>query len=390
MPSAAAASDCPESSVYQRHESAPLEGQRQAAPARRQSAKAHTSDIVGCSAVLQSVLTQIEQVAGTDATVLLLGETGTGKELLATRLHTLSRRSGLPMVRVDCNAFPSTLIESELFGRERGAFTDAVARQIGRFELADHSTIFLDEIGDLPTEVQVKLLRVLEERQLERLGSPRSIRVDVRIVAATHRDLEQRIAGGAFREDLYYRLNVFPIRVPALRERTEDIPELVWRFVDECEDALGKRIETISDCDMRELQRYSWPGNIRQLRNVVERAMILATGPRLSIRAPGPLGAAAIGSLKLDDVQREHIRRVLERVHWRIRGAGGAAELLGLRPTTLETRMSKLGLSRPTSARGFGRASCERNCSRPQGKCRRIQRIDTRRSSAHGINATRS
>ena len=249
---------------------------------------------MGRSAALQTVLGQLEHVAKTDATVLLLGETGTGKEVLATRLHTLSARCGRPMVRVNCAALPSTLIESELFGREKGAFTDAVARQIGRFETADHSTIFLDEIGDLPTDVQVKLLRVLEERQIERLGSPRSIRINVRIVAATHRNLEQRIAEGTFREDLFYRLNVFPIQVPALRERPDDIPQLVWHFVEECSGGLGKRIETIADESMRELQHYGWPGNIRELRNVVERAMILATGPHLSIPVPRAATSCAI------------------------------------------------------------------------------------------------
>ena len=305
---------------------------------------------MGRSAALQTVLGQLEHVAKTDATVLLLGETGTGKEVLATRLHTLSARCGRPMVRVNCAALPSTLIESELFGREKGAFTDAVARQIGRFETADHSTIFLDEIGDLPTDVQVKLLRVLEERQIERLGSPRSIRINVRIVAATHRNLEQRIAEGTFREDLFYRLNVFPIQVPALRERPDDIPQLVWHFVEECSGGLGKRIETIADESMRELQHYGWPGNIRELRNVVERAMILATGPHLSIPVPRPAASCAIPSAKLEDVQREHIRSVLEEAGWRIRGTGGAAEQLGLRPTTLETRMVKLGVARPRRA----------------------------------------
>ena len=251
------------------------------------------------------------------------------------------------MVRVNCAALPSTLIESELFGREKGAFTDAVARQIGRFEMADHSTIFLDEIGELPTEVQVKLLRVLEERQIERLGSPRSIRVNVRIVAATHRNLEQRIAQGTFRDDLFYRLNVFPIEVPALRERADDIPQLVWHFVEDCSGGLGKRIETITDENMGTLQQYGWPGNIRELRNAVERAMILATGPCLSIPVPRATVSSAIPSTKIADVQREHIRSVLDRVRWRIRGPGGAAEQLGLRPTTLETRMSRLGLVRP-------------------------------------------
>ena len=317
---------------------------------RQHSAGADTSEIVGRSAALQTVLRQLEHVATTDATVLLLGETGTGKEVLATRLHTLSARCGRPMVRVNCAALPATLIESELFGREKGAFTDAVARQIGRFETADHSTIFLDEIGDLPTDVQVKLLRVLEERQIERLGSPRSISINVRIIAATHRNLEQRIAEGTFREDLFYRLNVFPIQVPALRERPDDIPQLVWRFVDEYSGSLGKRIETIADENMSELQHYRWPGNIRELRNVVERAMILATGPRLSIPVPRAAISAAIPSAKLEDVQRAHIRSVLERVSWRIRGSGGAAERLGLRPTTLETRMIKLGVVRPIRA----------------------------------------
>jgi transcriptional regulator with GAF, ATPase, and Fis domain len=286
-------------------------------------------------------------VASTDATVLLLGETGTGKELFATQIHELSARRGRSMVRVNCSAIPSTLIESELFGREKGAFTGALARQIGRFELADHSTIFLDEIGELPAEVQVKLLRVLEERQIERLGSPRSIRVDTRIVAATHRNLEQRIAEGQFREDLFYRLNVFPIVVPPLRERVEDVPLLVRRFVDEFSILFGKRIESIAAESMSSLQRYSWPGNIRELRNVVERAMIIATGPRLTITVPASAGAPARRSVKLADVETEHIRSVLEQTGWRIRGVGGAADQLGLKPTTLETRMAKLGLRRP-------------------------------------------
>jgi transcriptional regulator with GAF, ATPase, and Fis domain len=347
MSIAVAANDYWEPKAYEIRSSVPFEERREARPTRRQPFGVDTSDIVGCSAVLRSALTQVEQVARTDATVLLQGETGTGKELFATRLHALSARSGRPLVRVNCAALPSTLIESELFGRERGAFTDAVSRQIGRFEMADQSTIFLDEIGDLPTEVQVKLLRVLEERQIERLGSPRSIRVNVRIIAATHRNLEQRIADGTFREDLFYRLNVFPIQVPALRERADDIPALVWRFVKECGKAFGKRIETISDSDMRELERYAWPGNIRELRNAVERAMILATGSHLSIPVPRTAISSTTKSSKIDDVQREHIRSVLERVHWRIRGAGGAAEQLGLRPTTLETRMARLGLARP-------------------------------------------
>jgi transcriptional regulator with GAF, ATPase, and Fis domain len=318
-------------------------------PRREGQGKPGTGVIVGHGAAVGRVLELARQVAATDATVLLLGETGTGKELIATHIHELSARRGRAMVRVNCAAIPTTLMESELFGRERGAFTGALARQIGRFELADQSTIFLDEIGDLPTDVQVKLLRVLEERQIERLGSPRSVQVNVRIVAATHRNLEQRIAESTFREDLFYRLNVFPIRVPPLRERAEDIPLLVWRFVDEFSKSFGKRIDAIDRENMAALQQHAWPGNIRELRNVVERAMIVATGPQLTIDLPTASGAAERRcSEKMVDVQREHIRSILESTRWRIRGAGGAAERLGLRPTTLETRMAKLGLARPT------------------------------------------
>jgi len=307
--------------------------------------------IVGQSDAIRNVLEQAQQVAATDSTVLLLGETGTGKELIATHIHEQSTRRGRIMVRVNCSAIPSTLIESELFGREKGAFTGALSRQVGRFETADHSSIFLDEIGDLPAEVQVKLLRVLEQRQVERLGSPKSIPVDVRIIAATHRDLEKRIADDTFREDLFYRLNVFPIRVPPLRDRVEDIPLLVWRFVIEFAKAFGKRIESIPRENIALLQRYHWPGNIRELRNVVERAMIVANGSRLVIPLPATAPAMpGLVRIRLEDVEREHIRAVLERVRWRIRGMGGAAEQLGLRPTTLETRMAKLGLARPKTA----------------------------------------
>jgi PAS domain S-box-containing protein len=303
--------------------------------------------IVGQSAAVRRVLEQIRQVAATDSTVLLLGETGTGKELFAAQIHEFGARHARAMVRVNCAAIPATLIESELFGREKGAYTGALARQMGRFELADHSTIFLDEIGDLPTDVQVKLLRVLEERQIERLGSPRPISVDIRIVAATHHNLEQRVSEGTFREDLYYRLNVFPIHVPPLRERVEDIPLLVWRFVEEFSKAFGKRIDSIDKDSLAVLQRYAWPGNIRELRNVVERAMITAPGKRLTITLPHASGAATRRSPKLLDVEKEHIRGVLESTGWRIRGAGGAADRLGLKPTTLETRLAKLGLKRP-------------------------------------------
>ncbi|HEY7440877.1 MAG TPA: sigma 54-interacting transcriptional regulator [Vicinamibacterales bacterium] len=302
--------------------------------------------IVGRSPGVRQVLEQIQQVASTDSTVLLLGETGTGKELFATQIHELSKRCNRAMVRVNSAAIPTTLIESELFGREKGAFTGALARQIGRFELADHSTIFLDEIGDLPSDVQVKLLRVLEEHRIERLGSPRQITVDVRIIAASRQDLEQRIASGAFRADLYYRLNVFPIHLPPLRERTEDIPLLVWRFVHEFSRCFGTPIESIDKDSLAALQQYAWPGNIRELRNVVERAMIGATTSRLTIALP-KTPAPALRGRKLVDVEKEHIRGVLENTGWRVRGLGGAAERLGLKPTTLETRMAKLGLRRP-------------------------------------------
>jgi transcriptional regulator with GAF, ATPase, and Fis domain len=303
--------------------------------------------IVGQSAAVRRVLEQVRQVAATDATVMLLGETGTGKELFATEIHELSARRGRTMVRVNCSAIPGTLIESELFGREKGAFTGASCRQLGRFELADHSTIFLDEIGELPADIQVKLLRVLEDRQFERLGSPKGIHVDTRIIVATHRNLEQRISDGAFRDDLFYRLNVFPIQVPPLRERAGDIPLLVWRFVAEFNKTFGKDIDTIPASNMDALQRYPWPGNIRELRNAVERAMILATSSQLVIALPTSSPRVGCQSVKLADVEKEHIRSVLESTGWRVRGSAGAADRLGLRPTTLETRMAKLGLIRP-------------------------------------------
>jgi len=303
--------------------------------------------VAGKSAAFRDVLHQVRQVALTDSTVLLLGETGTGKELFATQVHDLGARRARAMVRVNCAAIPETLIESELFGREKGAFTGALARQAGRFEMADRSTIFLDEIGDLAPDIQIKLLRVLEEREISRLGSPRPIRVDTRIIAATHRNLEQRVAAGQFREDLYYRLNVFPIVVPPLRERTEDIPLLVWRFVEEFGRAFGKRIDTISDDNMAALEQYPWPGNIRELRNLVERAMITASGRALTIVLPQSSVVPMPSATRLVDVEREHIRRILEGTRWRIRGRQGAAEQLGLKPTTLETRMAKLGLHRP-------------------------------------------
>ena len=310
--------------------------------------RAGTGNIIGESPAILRTLELVEQVAATDSTVLLLGETGTGKELFASRIHDLSARHGRAMVRVNCAAIPETLVESELFGREKGAFTGALARQIGRFELANHSTIFLDEIGDLPMQVQIKLLRVFEERAIERLGSPNSIRIDTRIIAATHRNLEQRVAEGHFREDLYYRLNVFPIQVPPLRERVEDIPLLIWRFVEQFSRAFGKPIDSIPAENLAALKRHSWPGNIRELRNVVERAMIVAVSPRLTVPLPAGAGTASVQrSEALEDLEREHIRRTLESAGWRVRGAGGAGERLGLKPSTLETRMAKLGIKRP-------------------------------------------
>ncbi|MFO1425319.1 MAG: sigma 54-interacting transcriptional regulator [Candidatus Competibacteraceae bacterium] len=303
--------------------------------------------IVGQSPAILRVLAQVEPVASTASSVLLLGETGTGKELLATAIHELSPRRDRAMVRVNCAAIPAALIESELFGREKGAYTGALARQIGRFEMANGSTIFLDEISELPPESQVKLLRVLQEKEIERLGSPKRIKVDVRIIAATNRDLVKAVAEGHFREDLYYRLNVFPITAPPLRERREDIPLLVWAFIEEFSKAMGKSVEAIAKSSLRALQQYDWPGNVRELRNAVERAMILASGPTLRIDPPGVVSVPVSRDLAtLAEVEREHIQRVLEFTHWRIRGAGGAAEILGLPPTTLESRIAKLGLHR--------------------------------------------
>jgi len=303
--------------------------------------------IVGDSPAARRALAQIEQVAPTPATVLLLGETGTGKELFAQAIHDLSPRHHRQMIRVSCAAIPSALIESELFGRERGAYTGALSRQVGRFEAANESTLFLDEIGELQPEMQVKLLRVLQERVIERLGNPQPIKVDVRIIAATNRDLERAVLDNTFREDLFYRLNVFPVVVPPLRERVEDVAGLVWAFIDEFSRLFGKNIEGISKESLRGLQTYPWPGNVRELRNVIERAVILATGPQLVVPVPRatmrpmPQSAMTLVALEVD-----HIRSVLESTNWRVRGSGGAAERLGLKPTTLESRMAKLGIIR--------------------------------------------
>ncbi len=303
--------------------------------------------IVGNSEPVIEMLSQLEQVAETDATVLILGETGTGKELLANEVHRLSRRKGQTMIKVNCAALPATIIESELFGREKGAYTGSMSRQVGRFEIADGSTLFLDEIGEMPLEVQSKLLRVLQEGQFERLGSPRTLSTDVRIIASTNRNLAKNVAEGAFREDLYYRLNVFPITVPPLRDRSKDVPMLVWHFVKELESSMGKTIHHIPNKSLAALQAYNWPGNIRELRNVVENAMIIAKGKALRIAPPTNLNVKVKKLLKLEDVERNHIKDVLQKTSWRVSGHNGAAEQLGLKPTTLESRMKKLGIVRP-------------------------------------------
>jgi len=302
--------------------------------------------IIGQSDALKAVLAGVERVAVTDAPVLLLGETGTGKELLAQTIHELSSRKDRPMVIVNCASLPATLIESELFGREAGAYTGAASAQVGRFVIADRSTLFLDEIGELPVELQAKLLRVLQDGQFERLGSPKTVKVDVRIIAATNRDLGQALRDGKFRPDLYHRLNVFPIHIPPLRERREDIPPLAWAFVEAIGRRMGKTIKRIPRRTMEQLQRYAWPGNVRELSNVIERAMILATGDTLLVELPSFSQGVTVPRMTLKEGQRAQIQQVLDETGWRIRGKGGAAELLGLKPTTLEARMAKLGIKR--------------------------------------------
>jgi formate hydrogenlyase transcriptional activator len=306
------------------------------------------ANIIYQSRGMTDVMSKIRQVAATNSTVLLIGETGTGKEMIASAVHEMSSRSGRMMVRVNCGAIPSALVESEMFGREKGAYTGALTRQIGRFELAHESTIFLDEITELPMEVQVKLLRVLQEKEIERLGNPKPIRIDVRIIAATNENLEKAVQRGKFREDLYYRINVFPIEVPPLRDRREDIPMLVWSFVDQFSAEFGKKVESISQKSMEALMEYSWPGNVRELRNAVERAMIVLNSQKLSVEIPKTYTAVPVPEvLTLREIEIRHIRKVLESASWKIRGKKGAAEILGMKPTTLETRMVKLGIARP-------------------------------------------
>jgi transcriptional regulator with GAF, ATPase, and Fis domain len=314
--------------------------------------RAHGFDeIVGTSAALSKVLRQIEQVASADSPVLILGETGTGKDLVARAVHARSRRKGRPLVAVNCAALPDALIESELFGYEKGAFTGAVSRTIGRFETADGGSILLDEIGDMPLAVQAKLLRVLEGGTFERLGSSRSIRVNVRVLAATNRDLEKEVREGRFRADLYYRLNVFPITVPPLRARSEDVPLLVWHFIDARQGALGRRIERVPDRLMRALEAHAWPGNVRELENLIERALIVSDSPTLSLDAPlfPAVSAEAAAGPSLDAVQRAHIEAVLRECGWKVAGKGNAADRLGLKRGTLQFRMKKLGIRRPAS-----------------------------------------
>jgi formate hydrogenlyase transcriptional activator len=305
-------------------------------------------EIVARSGAMKTVVSQAEQVAQTDATVLIQGETGTGKELLARAVHRLSTRKDRPLVTVNCAALPSALVESELFGREKGAYTGALTRMKGRFEVADGATLFLDEIGELSRDVQAKLLRVLEQGRFERLGSTRPLQVNVRIIAATSRDLARDADNGKFRKDLYYRLNVFPICIPPLRERPEDIPPLVWAFVRQYEEKMGKRIDRIPRKQMEALQHYPWPGNARELRNVIELAMIVTSGKTLNVKAPGNSSSEISANLSLQEAERRHILGALQKSGWRLAGPGGAAEILGLKRTTLQGKIKKLGVRRPT------------------------------------------
>ncbi len=308
-------------------------------------------EIIGQSGPIRRLLQQVERVAPTDATVLIRGETGTGKELLARAVHDRSPRKSRPLVKVNCGAIPSGLVESELFGHEKGAFTGATQRRIGRFELADGGTIFLDEVSELPVDTQVKLLRVLQESDFERVGSSQTIRVNVRVIAASNRNLQEAVKSGIFRADLFYRLNVFPLEVPALRERPQDIPLLVNFFLSKFAKSLGKEARGVSQKSMENLSRYPWPGNIRELQNVIERAVVLAKGPVVHVddsmlRADEPLGGAAFIDT-LENTERNHIVRALNETNWVIHGRKGAADMLGIHPSTLRSRMEKLGIKKP-------------------------------------------
>ncbi len=304
--------------------------------------------IIGQSSGLKSVLHKVEQIATSDTTVLVLGETGTGKELVARAVHELSLRNRRPLIKVNCGALPTNLIESELFGHEKGAFTDAQSKHLGRFEIADGATLFLDEIGELPVDLQAKLLRVVQDGEFERLGSSHTIKVDVRIIAATNRDLEEEVRKGGFREDLWYRLNVFPISVPPLRERQDDIPLLVQYYADKIAKRMGKTITHVSTSVMAELQSYGWPGNIRELENVLERAVIKTSGRKLHLadQLTKPSRFLPKGPDTLEAMEKEHILRVLEQTNWKVSGKNSAAEILGLDRSTLRARMIKLNIHR--------------------------------------------
>ena len=307
-------------------------------------------NIISTSDEFNKVLQSVEQVASTDSTVLILGETGTGKELLARAIHSISKRSGRPLVKVNCATLPENLIESELFGHEKGAFTGATSRKIGRFELANSGTIFLDEIGELPLGLQTKLLRVLQEGEFERLGDPKTVQVDVRIIAATNRNLEKEIESGSFREDLFYRLNVFPINIPPLRVRKEDIPLLVKHFLNKYNRKAGKNVELITQEVMTKLQNYDWPGNIRELENIMERAVVTSTGKKLVLgdwlQKSDPTKAGS-KILPLETMEKQHIIEVLEITNWKVSGEKGAAKILDINPQTLVSRMKKLGIEKP-------------------------------------------
>ncbi len=304
-------------------------------------------EIIGKSDVLKYILFKVEQVAPTETTVLIMGETGTGKELVVRAIHNRSRLKDRPLVKVNCATLPSNIIESELFGHEKGAFTGAQAERAGRFELADGATIFLDEIGELPLDLQPKLLRVIQEGEFERLGSSRTIKVNVRIIAATNRNLEEEIQNGRFRQDLYYRLNVFPISIPPIRKREEDIPLLLNHFVNKFCKKLGKQTKAISQDTIKALQQYNWPGNVRELENLVERAIIVSQGPKLQFDLQPRANKLDYQPKRLQDFEREHIILVLEEADWKISGKNGAASVLDINPSTLRSRMKKLGIKKP-------------------------------------------
>jgi formate hydrogenlyase transcriptional activator len=339
------------------------------AAANQDSDERRFEQVIGKSPALETVLEQVECVAPTDSTVLIQGETGTGKELIARAIHNISSRCGRPFVKLNCAAIPLDLLESELFGHEKGAFTGAIAQKLGRFEMADKGTLFLDEVGDIPPALQPKLLRVLQEQEFERLGGTRTHQVDVRLVAATNRDLTEMAKRGAFRSDLYYRLNVFPIQLPPLRERREDIPALVEHFVEILSRRMGKQIDEIPPHVMSMFAAHSWPGNIRELQNFIERSVILSAGSVLSPpleelkRSPELESSQAV---TLEEVERDHIRKTLEHTHWVVAGPNGAAARLGIKRSTLYFRMQKLGISRVNRNHGSNQQNHNGQNPRPE------------------------